>query len=129
MRFCSGITKSGTRCTHSVHGSSQYCHLHDPARSEDRRRIASRAGKSKPSRVLLELRDRLVQLGEDVLDDAVDSKKAAVAGQLYNIAIRATEVQRKLYESEELERRIAELERLDNAERDSSSGARVGRWR
>jgi hypothetical protein len=70
-----------------------------------------------------------VQLGEDVLDDAVDSKKAAVAGQLYNIAIRATEVQRKLYESEELERRIAELERLDNAERDSSSGARVGRWR
>jgi hypothetical protein len=36
-----------------------YCQHHDPARAEEQRRAASRAGKSKPSRELLGIKAQL----------------------------------------------------------------------
>jgi len=63
--------------------------------------------------VLLDLRSRLLELSEQVLDGEVEGKRAAIVGQLYNVAIRAVEVQRKVHETEELEARIEALERED----------------
>ncbi len=127
MRFCSGITRSGTRCTHSVSGDGQYCHLHDPSRAEERSRSASKAGRSKPSKVLLDLRSRLVELGEQVLAGEVEGKKAAVAAQVFGTALRALEIERKLKETEELERRLEELEQ--HAEDQPSQRDNSRRWR
>ncbi len=41
---CAAITRSGTRCTVSVGGGLELCHLHDPARAPARKRAAAEAG-------------------------------------------------------------------------------------
>ena len=109
---CSGITRSGTRCERSVEGPNGMCWLHDPTRSEERRRAASRAGKAKPNREIAEIKARLSDLAEDVLAGEVDRANAAVAGQLLNTYIRAVSVELKVREQRELIERLEELEAL-----------------
>jgi hypothetical protein len=111
-RQCSGITGKGTRCTRHAEGSNGLCWLHDPTRAEDRRRAASKAGKSKPNRELLDIKSRLVQLSEDVLEGAVKRADAAVAGQLLNYVTRVVSVEIKVRETEEMEARLEELEAI-----------------
>ena len=101
--------------------------MHDPAKSEQRKRIASKAGKSRPSKVLLDLRSRLVEIGEDVLEGKTDTKRASVAAQAFNVAIRCVEAERKLKESEEFEARLEALEEATRTERELYEGR--GRWR
>lgn len=110
MAQCAGIRRDGGRCTTIVRTGEDYCYAHDPARANDRRRNASRAGKSKPGRDLLAVRSQLQDLADGVLAGSVDRANAAVAGQLLNIKIRTVEVERRLRETEDLERRLEELE-------------------
>ncbi len=110
MAACAGIKRSGGRCTVSVPAGQTYCHHHDPARAGDRKRAASRAGKSKPSRELADLKSRLSDLADKVLAGEVDRSAAAVAGQLFNTLIRAVAVELKVREVEDLEKRLEELE-------------------
>jgi hypothetical protein len=49
-------------------------------------------------------------LAEDVLVGRIDRSDAAVAGQLFNYAIRAVSVRLKAREQEEFEARLAEIE-------------------
>jgi hypothetical protein len=56
---CSGITREGARCQRSAEGPNGLCWAHDPANAEQRRRMASRAGKSKPSRELADIKEKL----------------------------------------------------------------------
>ncbi len=109
-RQCSAITRSGERCTHFVSGAQEFCHLHDPARSEERRRNASRAGKSKPSRKIAAIRSQLKKLVEDVLSEELPTGPAAVANQLLNTMLRSIELERRIKETEELEERLEALE-------------------
>ncbi len=109
---CSGITRSGTRCERSVEGPNGMCWLHDPTRSEERRRAASRAGKAKPNREIAGIKARLSDLAEDVLAGEVDRANAAVAGQLLNTYIRAVSVELKVREQMALIERLEELEIL-----------------
>jgi len=95
--------------------------LHDPGRSEDRSRAASRAGRSKPSRELSGLKAQLRELTQDVLAGDLETGRAAVANQLINTRLRAIEAERKIKETEELEARIEALERAQEKE--------TGRWR
>lgn len=46
MARCQGIKRDGGRCTLSVPPGVQWCFNHDPALAPERRRNASRAGKS-----------------------------------------------------------------------------------
>ena len=110
-RVCAGITRSGGRCTVPVSGAQHFCHLHDPARAEERRRAASRAGRSKPGREIAEIRGQLRQLYADVLSGQADRGAAAVAAQVANVRLRALELQRKILETQELEERVEEMER------------------
>jgi hypothetical protein len=87
-----------------------------PARKEERRRNASRAGRSKPNREVAEIKDRLQELTEEVLSGAVATAPYAVANQLINTRLRAIELERKVKETEELEARIEELERTRRTE-------------
>jgi hypothetical protein len=56
------------------------------------------------------IKQRLEELAEDVLAGRKDRQDAAVAGQLYNYALRAVSVGLKAKEVEELEGRLEELE-------------------
>lgn len=111
---CAGIKRSGGRCTVSVGPGESYCHHHDPARAQERSRAASRAGRSKPNRELVAIKDLLKTLTDRVLGtegaDPLETGPAAVANQLINTRLRAVEVERKVREAEELESRLAALE-------------------
>ena len=109
-RVCAGITRGGERCTQSVKAGEQYCHRHDPSRSEERKRAASRAGKSKPNKELVNIKRQLQELTDNVLAGEVGRADAAVCGQLLNVLLRALETERKVRETDELEERIVALE-------------------
>jgi hypothetical protein len=115
---CSGITRSGTRCERSVEGPNGMCWLHDPTRSEERRRAASKVGKAKPNREIAGIKARLSELAEDVLAGEVDRANAAVAGQLLNTVIRAVSVELKVREQMDLIERLEELEILMRHQRE-----------
>jgi len=84
--------------------------LHDPTRSAERKRAASKAGKSKPNREISGIKERLRALAEDVLDGRVEKGHGAVVSQIYNVLLRAIEQERKLRETEDLEERLGEIE-------------------
>lgn len=112
MARCPGTTRDGMQCTAIVKAPQTYCYQHDPARSEERRRNASRAARSKPSREISGLKAQLVNLTKDVLAGDLETGRAAVANQLINTCLRAIEVERKNREAEELEERLGALERV-----------------
>jgi hypothetical protein len=108
MPRCAGIKRDGGRCAAIVEGS--YCYQHDPARAEERRRNASRAARSKPSRELINIKQRLSDLANDVLGEKVDKGVAAVASQVLNVYLRAVSVELKVTEQRELIERLEALE-------------------
>ncbi len=112
MARCGGSKPTGEPCERIVPAFQDYCYSHDPNRVEERRRNASRAGKSKPSRELADIKRRLSELAEDVLEGRKDRSDAAVAGQLLNTVIRAVGVELKVREQEEVLARVEELEAL-----------------
>lgn len=50
MARCAGVKRDGGRCTAIVKPPLTHCYQHDPARAGERRRAASKGGKSKSSR-------------------------------------------------------------------------------
>ena len=117
-RQCGGITRDGARCARSAAGPNGLCWLHDPTRSEDRRRAASKGGRSKPNRELADIKTRLSDLADDVLAGNVDRSDAAVAGQLLNTVIRAVGVELKVREQLDVMERVEELETLLESKKD-----------
>jgi hypothetical protein len=114
---CSGITRSGERCKGvAIDGSGGLCYSHSPEHEEDRRRAASKGGKrggrGRPVVEVSNIKQRLEELAEDVLEGNVDRSDAAVAGQLYNYALRAIGVGLKAKEQEELKVEMDELREI-----------------
>ena len=118
---CAGIKRDGGRCAVVVGGSRTYCYQHDPANAEQRKRAASRGGKSKPNRELADIKHRLSELADAVLDGTQNRASAAVAGQLLNTVIRAVGVELRVREQLELIDRVEELEEI--IERQNKRGA------
>lgn len=116
---CPSITRSGESCKGVVPPGATYCVAHDPARAAERKRHASKAGKSKPNQELAKIKARLSELADDVLAGNVDRSDAAVAGQLLNTVIRAVGVELKVREQQDLIERLEELE--DRLERDKEN--------
>jgi len=111
MPRCSGIKRDGGRCAAIVNGSVEaYCYQHDPARADERSRNASKAARSRPSRELAGIKQRLSDLAYDVLEGTTDRQDAAVVGQLLNTVIRAVSVELKAREQLELVERLEALE-------------------
>jgi hypothetical protein len=123
MPRCAGFKRNGGQCTATVEPPQRYCWWHDPANADKRRRSASKAARSKPSRELVGIKALLSDLTERVLSGEVETGRAAVANQLVNTRLRAVEIERKIKEADEMEARIEELER---AEEDRKGGH--GRW-
>jgi hypothetical protein len=122
MPVCAGTKRDGSQCTASVEPPQRYCWWHDPDNAEERRRAASKAGKSRPTRELPAIKTQLQDLTEQVLAGGLETGRAAVANQLINTRLRAIEQERKNRESDELEARIKALEQTQEL----AQGAR--RW-
>jgi hypothetical protein len=114
MPVCPGLKRDGGRCTVVVSGPNDYCYQHDPARAAERRRNASRAARSRPSRELAGIKALLEDLTNRVIGaedtEPLSASAGAVAAQLINTRLRAVELERKLKETEELEARLEALE-------------------
>jgi hypothetical protein len=112
MAGCGGFKADGSPCGRIVGASQTYCYAHDPARAGARRRNASKAARSKPSRELAELKGRLSALYKDVREGRLDPKVGAVVNQILNTSVRVVTLERDLREQEELAARMGELERI-----------------
>jgi hypothetical protein len=112
MAVCRAIKANGEPCTLPANGPQGFCWAHDhPAnREKKRRRMASRAARSKPSRELTALKAQLQDLTERVLASDLETRRAAVANQLLNTRLRAIELERKIKETEELATRLEALD-------------------
>ena len=111
MAVCRATKANGEPCTLSANGPQGLCWAHNPANRDKRRRMASRAAKSKPGRELAGVKTQLQDLTEQVLSGALETGRAAVANQLINTCLRAIELERKIKETDELEARLEALER------------------
>jgi hypothetical protein len=120
MPRCAGIKRDGGQCTAIVNGSQTYCYQHDPSRADERRRNASKAARAKPSRELAEIKGKLSELADGVLEGAVERGTGAVVSQILNVLLRAVSVELKVREVEELEGRLEELERVLEQRKDSN---------
>jgi Family of unknown function (DUF5763) len=107
---CRATKRDGSPCTAPVRGSNGYCWAHDPANAEARRRMASRAGSSKGSGEISDLKKQLKDLAADVLSGEVGRSEAAVVNQILNTRARLIELERKIREQEELAQRLEALE-------------------
>lgn len=110
MPQCAGIKRDGGRCAVVVGPGQNHCYQHDPERADERRRNASRGGRSKGSGELPDLKRQLKDLASDVLKGDVDKGRASVANQILNTVIRAVEQERKQRELEEMAERLEALE-------------------
>jgi hypothetical protein len=110
MAVCSGIKRDGSRCTATVEPPQQYCWWHDPANADKRRRAASKGGKGGGSREVRDLKRRISEVVDAVLEGSQDRGRAAVAIQGFNALRGMLELERKIREIDELEARIEALE-------------------
>jgi hypothetical protein len=126
-RVCAGTKRDGSPCNAVVTPGEKWCWNHNPAHAEARRRNASKAGKSKPSNRVKELDAQLAKLYEDTLEGAVDRGVAAVLCQIVYGRARLLELERRIQEVEQFEERVAELEALVAAQR-QTGGTGGRRW-
>jgi hypothetical protein len=102
MPVCPGIKRDGTRCTVVVSGPNDYCYQHDPARAKPSREIPG-------IKALLEDLTNRVIGAEDT--EPLSHGAGAVAAQLINTRLRAIELERRVRETDEIEERLADIER------------------
>jgi hypothetical protein len=118
---CKATKRDGSPCTLPSYGADGLCWAHDPKNAERRRRGQSRGGKSKPSKELVSIKQRLSDLADDVLEGRQDKGVAAVASQVLNVYLRAVSVELKVREQTEI------IERLEALEAQAQN--RGSRWR
>ena len=123
MARCQGIKRDGGRCTVSVPAGVDWCFNHDPTRAEERRRNASKAGKSVGGREIKDLKRRISDVIDAVLEGSQDRGRAAVAIQGFNALKSVLELERKVKEQEEILDRIEVLEQSAEAKGSSRWGA------
>ena len=84
MGRCTVIKPSGERCKGSAIEGSEGCWNYDPAHAEERRRHGAKGGsvaaRGRPQAELANIKQRLSDLADDVLEEKVDKGAAAVAG-------------------------------------------------
>jgi hypothetical protein len=124
---CAFIKADGQRCKGIARGDAEWCYSHDPARAEERRRNASRGGKSggrgRPQAELPDIKRRLSELAEGVLDGSVERGTGAVVSQILNVYLRAVSVELKAREQLELIERLEALEEALEQKGDRRWGA------
>src|SRR5688572_22384312 len=121
MPRCAGRKENGSPCERIVGASQTHCYSHDPKRAAERRRNASRGGRSKANAEIAGLKAQLRKLAADVLSGEVERGAATAVNQIINSQARLLELERelerKIKETEELEARLEALEVVLKARR------------
>jgi hypothetical protein len=129
MSRCAAIKPNGERCKVEAIADAEWCWSHHPEYEQARQRRASKGGKrggrGRPQADLSDLKRRISEVIDAVLEGSQDRGRAAVAIQGFNALRAALEQERKIKETENLEARIQALEDLQPAK---SKGAH-NRWR
>jgi len=116
MARCPAIKADGERCRGEAMPGAEWCYSHNPEHADARQRAArkggNRGGRGRPVSDLAEVKRRLREMVECVMEGTVDRGDAAVAGQLLNTWIRATTAELKAREQQDLEERLEQLEAL-----------------
>ena len=113
MPRCRATKATGEACKAPATGSHGYCWAHDPANSDKRRRMASHAARARLNREIKDLKKRIGEVVEAVLDGTQDRGRAAVAIQGFNSLRGVLELERRVRELDDLEARLAELEQAN----------------
>ncbi len=108
---CGAIKPNGERCQRSAEASHGFCWAHAPEHAEERRRIASRAGKSKGSRGVATLKSELKDLIAKVERGTLEPTRGNTMVRAYGVLIDLIKLERAVYLEEDLARRIEELKR------------------
>ena len=109
---CQAIKANGERCKGAASGPNRGCWAHAPENAEQRQRTASKGGRSRSNPEVRDVKSQLKELYADVVGGRVESRVGAVAAQIMNTRLRAIELDQKLNENAELERKIDEVEEL-----------------
>src|SRR5215207_2743113 len=113
MARCAGYKQDGSQCSHIVGAAKHYCYNHDPERVQERKRNASKGGRTPGgSGEIKNLKAQLQSLADLVFELKCDPKVAAVIAQILNTKLRAIEIERKTREQEEILERLEALERV-----------------
>src|SRR5215212_131113 len=99
---CRGIKRDGEPCSLSANGPDGFCWAHSPQHAEERRRTASKAGKSKPTAEVHLLKAEIKTLISDVKDGDLDRNVAVVMLQGYRALKDFIELERRVRETDEL---------------------------
>ena len=110
MPRCPATKRDGGQCTTIVKPPLTHCYQHAPERATERKRNASRAGRGAGGREIKDLKRRVLEVVDAVLEGSQDRGRAAVAIQGFNALRAVLEQERKLKEAEVLEARIEALE-------------------
>ena len=111
MPRCAATKPDNTPCERIADASQDYCYSHDPSRALDRQRASSKAGRSKgPMSEIAEIKRRLKELVEEILEGKVDKSKGSVAIQGYGALRGYFDLESKVRELEEIEARLEALE-------------------
>jgi hypothetical protein len=98
---CQATKKDGTPCSLPALAGSTTCWAHHPEHQSARRRGASKGSRNKPGTELHVLKQKLIQLGDDVMSKRADRGNAAVAVTCYATAIKCIEAEVKVRELQE----------------------------
>jgi broad specificity phosphatase PhoE len=109
MPRCPATKRDGGQCTTIVKPPQTHCYQHDPERAEERRRNASRAARS-GGKEIRDLKRRILEVIDAVLEGSQERGRAAVAIQGLNALRGVLELERKVKETDELEARLEALE-------------------
>src|SRR5919112_5729721 len=111
MRQCSGIRRNGEWCTQTVEPPNAYCWHHAPERAAERRRAASKAGRSRPSAEVRTIKEEIRTVISEVKTGDLDRNDAAVMIQGYRALKDFIALERQVGETDELAAEIQELKR------------------
>lgn len=106
---CRGTKRNGEMCTLPARGPDGYCWAHSPEHAEERRRAASRAGRSKPSREVASLKQDIKSTIAAVKAGNIDRNDANTMFRGYSVLLDFIKVERGVLEVEDLAREIEEL--------------------
>ena len=108
---CRATKRDGTDCTLPAKGPDGYCWAHSPQHAEERRRAASRAGRSRPSTEVRTIKDEIKRVISEVKAGDLDRNDAAVMIQGYRALKDFIALERQVRETDELAAEIEELKR------------------
>jgi hypothetical protein len=109
MIQCAGTKRDGSPCTATVEPPQTYCWWHDPLNAEERRRAASRGGRSRPSREVRLIKEEIKEAITGVKDGNLDRNTARAMFTGYSVLLDYIKLERGVYVEEELAARLEAL--------------------